>query len=230
MKKTFLFFFILFTVFAEAQTFTITPNDSLESTNDINDWLSDYIYINNNSGAALNLSFQTITNTMDPLGWDVLLCTSNGCYSYLPSSGSLGNIANGGSGHLNLHNGFVGIAGTGEVSVRVFETGNPTNADTITFIYHAFVASGIADNLESDLSYSKNYPNPFSQSTTISYKIAKPNGKLVITDVKGRIIEEFILNDLSGKVVLTGYFTPGVYFSALYCEDKMISVQRMVAK
>lgn len=233
MKKLLLLPFLLFTVSASlAQTFTVTPNDSIESTNDINDWLSDYTYINNTSGSALNLSFQTITNTMDPNGWDVLMCTSNGCYSYLPSGGSLGIVSNGDSAHLNLHCGFVGIAGTGVVRVRVYETGNPSNADTVTFIYHAVASTGIFDNGNIPLSLSQNFPNPFSTSTstTIKYKIEEPNGRLIIADVQGKEITEYQLNNKSGEVIIMENFKPGIYFYSLYSNNKLISKNKMIVQ
>lgn len=230
MKKLLLFSLLFSLVgFSKAQTFTITPNDSIESTNDVNDWLSDYIYIHNTSGSSINLSFQTITNTMDPNGWNVLLCTSLGCYSYIPSGGSLGTIPNGDSAHLNLHCGFVGIAGTGVVRVRVYETGNPSNSDTVTFVYHAVSSTGIMDNT-TDVFLSQNFPNPFSASTTIKFKLGEANGKLVITDIQGKKISEHQLNSNSGEVIITENFKPGVYFYSLYSDNKMISKNKMIVQ
>lgn len=217
-------------VIIKSQTFTAAPNDSIESTNDVNDWISDYIYIHNTSGASLPLSFQTITNTMDPIGWNVLMCTSNGCYSYLPSGGSLGIVSNGDSAHLNLHCGFVGIAGTGVVRVRVYETGNPSNSDTITFLYHAVSSTGIADNLNGSTSLSQNFPNPFSASTTIKYNLEQPDGKIIITDIQGKEISGYQLQGHSGTLVITGDFKPGVYFYSLYSNNKIISKNKMIVQ
>jgi hypothetical protein len=215
--------------FSKAQTFSFSPDQTIESTNDVNDWLSDYIYIHNTSGSSLNLSFQTISNTMDPNGWNVLLCTSNGCYSYIPSGGSLGMVANGDSAHLNLHCGFVGIPGTGVVKVRVYETGNPSNSDTITFLYHAVVGAGIRDNTN-DIFLSQNFPNPFTTSTTIKFRLDEQNGKLVITDIQGKKISEYYLNNNSGEIILTEKLKPGVYFYSLYCNEKLITNNKMIVQ
>lgn len=231
MKKLLLLSFLfIMGGLSKAQTFTVSPNDSIESTNDVNDWLSDYIYINNTSGASLNLSFQTITNTMDPNGWDVLLCTSNGCFSYVPSAGSLGTVANGSSGHLNLHCGFVGIPGAGVVRFRVYETGNPSNADTISFIYHAVASTGIFDNNGYTPALSQNFPNPFSTSTFIRYNLEQTNGKLIITDTEGKKITEYLLSNRSGEVIVTKNFKPGVYFYSIYSNNKMISRNKMIVQ
>src|SRR6202008_2474017 len=82
---------------ANAQTFSVSPTKVIETTYNVNDFAGDYIYINNNSGASLNLSFQTLTNTMYSIGWDRRLCTNKECYTYIPSSASLGTIVNGDS-------------------------------------------------------------------------------------------------------------------------------------
>ena len=216
---------------ANSQTFTASPADSIESINDVNDWLSDYIYIHNNTGSSLSLSFQTIGNTMDPLGWDVLLCTSYGCYSYVPSSGSLGTIANGDSAHLNLHAGFVGIAGTGEIKFRVYETGNISNADTITYRYHAVQASGISNNnLPEVIRLSQNFPNPFINFTTIRYNLDNANGNLVITDMHGKNVCEYKLSSASGEVIVTENLKPGIYFYSLFTHGQMISKRKMIVQ
>ena len=167
---------------------------------------------------------------MDPIGWNVLLCTSNGCYSYLPSGGSLGIVPNGDSAHLNLHCGFVGIAGTGVVRVRVYETGNPSNSDTITFVYHAVSSTGIIDNSSDELTLSQNFPNPFSGSTTIKYKLEQPNGKLIITDVQGKEVVAYQLSSVFGEVIISDNFKSGTYFYSLYSNNKMISKNKMIVQ
>lgn len=232
MNKPLLIFLLLFIWgSAEAQTFTVVPNDSIESTNNVADWMSDYIYIENTSGSPLTLSFQTITNTMDPLGWNVLLCTSNGCYSYVPASGPLGTIFSGDSAHLNLHCGFMGIAGDGEVSIRVYETGNPSNADTITFIYHAVSTAGILGYTENNASaLSQNFPNPFSTYTTINYNLEDEGGNIIITDVQGKNICKYTLENKSGKLVVDLKLKPGIYFYSLYNKNNLISKNKMIVQ
>ncbi|OFY99769.1 MAG: hypothetical protein A3K10_07260 [Bacteroidetes bacterium RIFCSPLOWO2_12_FULL_31_6] len=143
----------------------------------------------------------------------------------------MGITAIGDSAHLNLHCGFFGIAGTGEVSVRVYETGNPSNADTVTFIYHAVSTAGIFDSPENNaFSLSQNFPNPFSISTTIKYNLEKPDGKLIITDIQGKKVAEYILSDNSGKILISEIFNPGIYLYSLYSSDKLISKNKMIVQ
>lgn len=205
------------------------PNDSVEGTYNVTDWASDYIYLENTSGAPLTMSFQTISNTMTPAGWDVVLCTNDGCFPYVPSAGTLGTVANGDSAYLHVQCGFMGIAGTNQIRVRVYQTGNPSNCDTITFLYHAISTIGVDDHSSANNSLSQNFPNPFSGTTTINYSLNEPNGKLIVTDVSGKVVSETALNTATGQITI-GNLTPGIYFYSLYSSDVMISRRKMIVQ
>jgi hypothetical protein len=212
-----------------SQTFIATPNDSTEGTYNVTDWASDFIYLENTTGSPLTMSFQTITNTMTPAGWDVVLCTNDGCFPYVPSGGSLGTIASGDSAYLHVQCGFMGIAGTKEIRVRVYQTGNPSNCDTITFLYHAISTIGLDEHSSTNDALSQNFPNPFSVSTTIVYHLTAPGGKMIVTDISGKLISEYVLHNSSGTLTI-GNFTPGIYFYSVYCDDAMISRRKMIVQ
>lgn len=214
---------------ANAQTFVALPDDSIVGVYNVNDWASDYIYLGNNSGSSLALSFQTITNTMTPNGWDVVLCTSDGCFPYVPVSGTLGLIANGDSAYLHVQCGMISNAGTCEIRVRVFETGNPSNADTITFRYTANSTIGMNEHSAASDALSQNFPNPFSTSTTINYSVDEPGGRMIVFDVAGKLILDYYLNSSTGEIVLSD-LAPGIYFYALYKGDVLITRRKMVAQ
>lgn len=231
MKKVIAMLALVFGVSytASSQTFIALPNDSVEGTYNVTDWASDYIYLENTSGAPLTMSFQTLTNSMTPAGWDVVLCTNDGCFPYVPTSGTLGTVANGDSAYLHVQCGFMGIAGTKEIRVRVYQTGNPSNCDTITFLYHAISTIGVEDHSSSTDAVSQNFPNPFSATTTIAYNLNEPNGKLIVTDISGKIVSEHPLSSTSGQITI-GNLTPGVYFYSLHANDVMISRRKMIVQ
>lgn len=212
-----------------SQTFNATPNDSVEGTYNVSDWASDFIYLENNSGSPLTMSFQTITNTMTPAGWDVVLCTNDGCFPYVPTTGTLGTVANGDSAYLHVQCGFMGIAGTKEIRVRVYQTGNPSNCDTITFLYHAVSTIGVDDHSLATDALSQNFPNPFSTTTTITYNLNDINGKLIVTDISGKVVSEHSLSSASGQVTI-GNLTPGIYFYAVYSNEALISRRKMIVQ
>jgi hypothetical protein len=234
MKKaiTIAALFIFVCSFAtKAQTFFATPADSIVSTNNVNDWLSDYIHIHNNSGSSLSLSFQTIENTMDPLGWSVLLCTNAGCYPYVPSSGSLGTIANGDSAYFDLTTGFVGIAGTREIKFRVYQTGNSSNADTITYRYTANTTTGIAQISLSKIFLSQNFPNPFTTTSTISYYLPTTKGLFQIVDVTGKLISSEILSSSKGTITIGEGLSTGIFFATLKDENgKALAIRKIIVQ
>lgn len=213
----------------KAQTFYATPADSIVSTNNVNDWLSDYIYIQNNSGLPLSLSFQTIENTMDPLGWNVLLCTNIGCTPNVPLSGSLGTIANGDSAYFHLTTGFVGIAGTGKIKFKVYETGNSSNADTITFRYTANTELSITETFLSKMILSQNFPNPFTETSTIIYNLPTNKGSFQIFDATGKQIYSEILYNTHGSITIGEGLSKGILMATLKdVNGKILAIRKII--
>jgi hypothetical protein len=231
MTKSFLHIalFLLTVLPVSAQTFGALPNDSVEGTFHVNDWASDYIYLRNNSVSSLSLSYQTISNTMTPAGWDVVLCTNSACFPYVPASGTLGSITAGDSAYVHVQCGFMGIAGTQQIRLRVYETGNPSNCDTITFLYHALTTIGFGDNTAEFQNLSQNFPNPFSETTTIEYDLAGETGELILSDVSGKVISVYALNSPNGQITIGG-FLPGIYFYTLSNDNGMIARRTMIVQ
>ena len=164
-------------------------------------------------------------------GWKAQLCTNKDCYTYVPSSGSMGVIANGDSGYFDLRANLLGIAGTGEIKIKVYQTGNPSNADTITVIYHAGTATtGIAANAnDNSIPLSQNYPNPFTGITNINYHLPSTNGTMVITDLSAKLIKTIALTQAEGSVSLNNELPGGIYFYALKTESgNVIATRKMV--
>ena len=232
MTKHLLSVFAAFTIVsaASAQTFTTLPFATMDSTHDCNEWVDDYVYLVNNTGAPLSLDFVRLTNTMDPNGWDVLLCTNVTCCPVVPPSGTLGTLADGDSAFLHLTCGFIGIQGNGTVRLRVYEVGNPTNDDTITFTYHAINAAGVTAAAGKSFHLGQNYPNPFSGSTTSTYELGNAEGKMVITDIQGRVVTAYTLAAGTTSITLSDPLAPGIYFYSLYRGDELLSKRKMIAE
>jgi len=70
MKKAILIFGFCFPLYVGAQNFSFSPSNVLETWIDGENYSSDYIYINNNSGGDLVLKFKVIENSCVLLGWD----------------------------------------------------------------------------------------------------------------------------------------------------------------
>jgi len=190
-----------------AQTFT-TSADTIEANYDVLDYPSDYIYVVNNSGDSLDLTFDLVTNSMNPTGWTTTLCTQALCMPTIPATAPLGNLADGEQGYLNLHAGFNGITGSGEMSFRVYETSNPSNADTIYFIYHVTSSVGV-NEVASEINVTA-YPNPASELINIDGLENFTGGQLSLFSVEGKLIHSESISTLSHQINLTS-FDSGTY-------------------
>ena len=78
----------------------------------------------------------------------------------------------------------------------------------------------------------QNTPNPFAESTTISYDIpvSFSDAKIIILDGQGSVLKVFKIND-SGKGELTVYsenLSNGVYSYSLLVDGKVIDTKKMV--
>lgn len=226
MKKNYLLFLILIlnSLTGFTQTFSVTA-DTIEGTYDVGQYPSDYNYVTNNSGNDLTLSFDLLTNTLPSNGWSVTLCTHQFCMPSVPSTASFGTLADGAQGYFNVHVGFNGATGTGEISFRVYETNNPSNADTIYFIYHATSSVGLAEN-SGNINIST-FPNPttdliivqgLDNSTAAVFNIYNNTGELVNSD---RISS-------SNEVINVGNLLNGVYFLEIRDQGSVIYSTKLI--
>ncbi|MBK9983018.1 MAG: M28 family peptidase [Saprospiraceae bacterium] len=81
----------------------------------------------------------------------------------------------------------------------------------------------------------QNKPNPFDESTIISFLVNEPlsvqHAKIVITDVKGKIVKEIpadVKTGMNEVLFEHGYNATGTYFYSLYVDDQLIATKKMV--
>ena len=77
----------------------------------------------------------------------------------------------------------------------------------------------------------ENIPNPFNESTTISYSIGQEykEAELRITDVLGRLIKTYPLRTVKGNVAFDGtLYKRGLYYSALVVDGIVVKSKTMV--
>ncbi len=88
-----------------------------------------------------------------------------------------------------------------------------------------------------DFTLNQNFPNPFNPTTVINYKLEitnYENAKLVIFNVLGERVKEFILDKSESSVVWNGtnnfgnQVSSGVYFYKIIANSKSSSVKKMV--
>ena len=78
----------------------------------------------------------------------------------------------------------------------------------------------------------QNYPNPFSQSTTIKYTLPQRfhSAKIIVTDISGRTIRQVpISGSGAGSVTIeAGSLFEGMYLYYLYIDNTLVDTKKMV--
>src|SRR5262249_49445022 len=80
-------------------------------------------------------------------------------------------------------------------------------------------------------SLQQNIPNPFTNSTTISYSIPQQSSsaKIIITDKKGNALKQVNLSDHKGSAnVDASTLSSGAYQYSLYVDGKLIVSKQMI--
>ena len=103
----------------------------------------------------------------------------------------------------------------------------------ISDVEQATSDSGII--LEDKTSFSTNYPNPFSTSTTVDYFIMKNvnTAKIIVYDSNGATINTFNLNERGRKsqlVINKKNIQSGTYFYTLITDNVVIGTKKMIVK
>jgi len=208
-----------------AQNFTVTA-DTMEATYDVSAWPSDYNYVVNASGGSMDMSFDLLTNTIPSnSGWSVTLCTHLFCMPSVPSTDSFGTLTDGAQGYFNVHVGFGGTPGTGEISFRIYETSNPSNADTIVFIYHALSMADISENINAGRV--NTFPNPTTDVINVEGLENISDGAMNIYSITGQLI--FSKNITAAtETINVADFVNGVYFMEIQEDGNTVYSTRFI--
>jgi len=189
----------------KSQTFSLTPNRTFTDTATCAGPLLIEAFVKNNGTAPLWLSYSLISNNLPDIAcWTQSFCDCNICNmpNVIPNSddchgwgANLAAIQPGDSNlimsvHIDTTNGYFG---SGTIKYLVYETGNSSNKDTVTFnilgcLSGAACTTGINENILDQL---RIYP------TLV-------NDKLIIENT-GEIdhLQSIVIYDLLGKKVHT---------------------------
>lgn len=180
-----------------------------------------------NTDCCLSMNCDQIIDSVDcPAGWFVTMCNPNGCFPatttsnafIVPPSSSV-------TAKFEIHSGS--NPGIADVRVKFLDAANSSNGTMFHITNNT--ASGIADN-SIGTTISQNYPNPFAGVTVIKYIDKQTATKLVITDLQGKTVSQYSLNNSSGEITLTENFLPGIYFYSIYSGDVLLTRNKMIAQ
>lgn len=187
MKNIFLALLFAFLTSATslAQTFTVYPNDSMETQIDVSRSADQWIYFINTSNGPITYDWTVTTQTF-PSQWIVQLCDNKVCRN-LPFAGTrMAAVLPGDSGYLHLTTVPQNIAGDLRVIVHVFDSLQPSQSVDVTFLVHAGTTAAAQPQLREQLSLS---PNPAIDVLHLRARSgALPKGTVRLYDLRGHVV------------------------------------------
>jgi hypothetical protein len=206
MKKTLLLIFVLGSFAVNAQTYSISPARTVTFSAPLNNITLNDIYQQNTGTSTLSLTWEKISITA-PAQWQFSMCDLGTCHSNVPQGPTtMSIVAVNGAGFLGINVDPGNTAGSGIVKVRVYQTGSPANADTLTWYISATVAGVREYTGNNALSV---HPNP----ATSQINFALHNGEEIISgEIKDAIGRTVLTINASSTQVNISELPKGIYF------------------
>ena len=207
----------LFAAGAFAQSFTVTPSTFATAQIPEGGFEEMQIDLTNVSGSPLIFEWTTESNSMDT-NWTTVLCDYQGCFPYIPQSGTMLELPDGQTAYIKLTIGVGSSLGQGVAVFRVWPQGNTAEAVDLTF-----TVDGVTSRQEDQIGKTiELYPNPVTDLLTVRNHGAE-SGMLRIMDMTGRMVKEQNINAQSVETVDLSTFTGGLYWVRLELGDKSAS-------
>ena len=156
------------TDFSFAQSFSNTPNDTINIVGMMEDLETLSIRQQNISANTIILKWKKVSENVPAL-WEASVCDNSFCNTSLVDSGMMNLVLPNDFGLLLLHITPHVNYGTATVRYAVWDIANPTLKDTLTYILTVSATSGIAD-VENKNTFSI-FPNPAKENINIITKL-----------------------------------------------------------
>lgn len=210
------------TDFSFSQSYSITPNDTVQLLGGMEDLQTLTISQQNNGSDTLYFQWQKVSESV-PANWEASVCDNFVCYTTLKDSGTTNPVFPTESGFILLHVTPHVNYGTAIIRYAIWDVANPTVKDTLTFITTVNAPSAIAET-ENKKTFNV-FPNPV-------------NGYLNITSTNNEIFSLNIFNSLGEKVsstvstqnskLETRNFSNGVYTILISTNSKSSFIKKIV--
>ncbi|MFN8324125.1 MAG: T9SS type A sorting domain-containing protein [Chitinophagales bacterium] len=223
-KKTFLTVavFTTATVFCFSQSYSITPNDTVEITGYLEDLQTLTISQTLATGDSIFLKWKKVSESV-PFNWEATVCDNKVCYTSLVDSGAMNAITATENGFLLLHITAHVNYGTAIIRYAVWDVTNSSVRDTLTFILHVVEPSAILTDGEINGMYV--YPNPINNLLCFTV----PNGKDLSLNLFNSTGEK--VHSLSASSAIsfeTSGLANGLYILTVSDEQKIISSKKII--
>lgn len=225
MKKFYLLIFVIFMMVAtmQSQPFAFNPTDNYEANIQFNTYTEHQVYMDNLTVGTLALAWERVFIDF-PLEWTVTTCDNGGCYTGIPPSGTMLPYDTL-TGFLRLTVNAYDTPGTGIAIFNVYDTKDPDQSDTLTFVIHAGETTGINGNFTG--TGINVYPNPCRENVHVEFGNAKPD-LLILTNLLGQEIIRENTTDKKEASYQTGDLDKGVYFITLTTGNSVIDRKKLL--
>ena len=216
--------FVITTHNSFGQSYSITPNDSMEGSVPFNDLYHFIIQQNNLTDDNIILSWEKIYAEI-PGGWLAYLCDLGFCYGNFPDSGTMDTVPAGEYGLLSVGVNPFEINGTGAVQYRVWDEAHPEKVDTLTWIINSENTTSIKNTFPNNFIV---YPNPAKNQFTICSSL-EDNKNYKITNCNGIIVGQGDLHSSQTQITLNA-FPEGIYFIIIYDDTNTFSERFIIQR
>jgi hypothetical protein len=211
----------------KSQTFTIIPANAQTLTfNCDSSMQGNTIHISNTTSSTLDLSYTILSNTLPQKGcWDYQFCDWEKCriglpyginhpFDKIPANSKVSPMA------LDIYT--MHMKGAGSLAINVFETGNPSNSQTITWNVIGCAEGNECTTAIAEFISEKNislYPSPALDNITIGTdNIIKIHSIHVYTVLGKNIINQEV-NNLNTYELNISKLENGIYIMEINTEN-----------
>jgi len=193
---------IVLPLFCYAQSYTLSPGDSVIASAPFGYFSAFNIQQNNNTANTISVSWEKVSAVLPP-SWTALICDNSICYPDLHQSGIMDPILPTGYGILSLHITPQVNPGTAVIQYAVWETSNPAIKDTLTWVINSS-PTGISEIQQNQICI-------LLSESTLQINNNKFFNQLRLIDLNGKVAEEYSIGSEEKQFDVSG-FSPGIYF------------------
>jgi hypothetical protein len=207
MKKLFALLAIAFATSLSAQTYSISPANTVTFSAPYNNITINDIYMDCTSNSTLSITWGLISMSL-PVGWDYSMCELGTCHTGIPTGPTTmsTHAVGGAQAFLGLNIDPNSIPGTGVVKVKVYRTGSFGNVDTLTWYINSVVAGVHELSLNGNV---KVFPNPAKEKISLKNNLPGEITAVSMTDISGRKMEGI---KLENDQIDISNLNSGIYF------------------
>ncbi len=213
---------ILFYQNTNAQSFTITPNDTLTAEATPDQLTIFDIYMDNTQSDTIMLSWERVSLDI-PAEWDYSLCDLGTCYPGVPDGATMYPVPPGSQGFLGYNVIPSLVSGTTTLVMNVWETSNPDDIETIVWIINSDLGTDITTASENAISI---YPTIAHDVINIAWSLQQEMW-FSIYDISGRIIAQQSLTDKFNSVDVSA-ISEGIYFTSITDRTSILKTQKII--